>query len=81
MWRSAEDEGAERKAKESAGEGRKVAEASRMRLEAAEGIVDAEEARGSEPGGSRAVAGWETRTHDVVITNHNFWESQRSRKM
>ena len=30
--------------------------------------------------GSRAVAGRETRTHDVVINNHNFRESWRSRK-
>jgi len=43
--RSAEDEGAEQKAKESAGEGQKVAEASGTRLEAAEEVVDAEEAR------------------------------------
>ena len=43
--RSAEDKGAEWKAKESAGEGQKVAEASGTRLEAAEEVVDAEEAR------------------------------------
>ena len=43
--RSTEDKGAERKAKESAGEGWKVAEASGMRLEAAEEVVDAKEPR------------------------------------
>ena len=42
--RSAEDKGAERKAKESAGEGQKVAEASGTRLEATEEVVDAGEA-------------------------------------
>jgi len=43
--RSTEDKGAEWKAKEGAGAGRKVAEASRMRLEAAEEVVNTEEPR------------------------------------
>ena len=42
-----EDSRAERKAKENAGEGQKVAEASGTRLEAAEEVVDAKEARRS----------------------------------
>jgi len=87
----AEDEGAEQKAKRAkrkvkkdAGEGRKALEASRSRLEPAEEVVDAEEARGCEPeaGGSepefqartlrRAIGGQKRRTHGVVINNHNF---------
>jgi len=77
--RSTEDKGVEQKTKEGAGEGRKVVEASRMRLEAAGEVVDAKQARESElkvPGQSEDGR----QRHGVVINNHNFWKSQRRQK-